>query len=158
MRPDTGRRGATAVGAPGVARGAAAVEFANWPPSEKLSGVTLTIPMTLACSKSLSILRPDQRSAGGQLDEVMCLAIPGKVIEVFQDRGLRMARVDFGGTVKKACLEQLPEAVVTLSERVRELEKAARAADVPDYTWFWWKVRLPPPRRTCRTARPWRAA
>jgi len=42
----------------------------------------------------------------------MCLAIPGKVIEVFQDRGLRMARVDFGGTVKKACLEQLPEAVL----------------------------------------------
>jgi len=42
----------------------------------------------------------------------MCLAIPGKVIEVFEDRGLRMGRVDFGGTVKKACLEQLPEAGV----------------------------------------------
>jgi hydrogenase expression/formation protein HypC len=42
----------------------------------------------------------------------MCLAIPGKVIEVFEDRGLRMARVDFGGTVKKACLEQLPEAAL----------------------------------------------
>jgi hydrogenase expression/formation protein HypC len=42
----------------------------------------------------------------------MCLAIPGKVIEVFEDRGLRMGRVDFGGTVKKACLEQLPEAAV----------------------------------------------
>ena len=40
----------------------------------------------------------------------MCLASPGKVIEVFEDRGLRMARVDFGGTIKKACLEQLPEA------------------------------------------------
>jgi hydrogenase expression/formation protein HypC len=40
----------------------------------------------------------------------MCLAIPGKVIEVFEDHGLRMGRVDFGGTVKKACLEQLPEA------------------------------------------------
>jgi hydrogenase expression/formation protein HypC len=40
----------------------------------------------------------------------MCLAIPGKVIEVFEDQGLRMARVDFGGTVRKACLEQLPEA------------------------------------------------
>jgi hydrogenase expression/formation protein HypC len=40
----------------------------------------------------------------------MCLAIPGKVIEVFEDRGLRMARVDFGGTVRKACLEHLPEA------------------------------------------------
>ena len=42
----------------------------------------------------------------------MCLAIPGKVIEIFEDRGLRMGRVDFGGTVKKACLEQLPEAGV----------------------------------------------
>ena len=40
----------------------------------------------------------------------MCLAIPGKVIEVFEDRGLRMGRVDFGGTVRKACLEHLPEA------------------------------------------------
>jgi len=40
----------------------------------------------------------------------MCLAIPGKVIEVFEDRGLRMGRVDFGGMVRKACLEHLPEA------------------------------------------------
>jgi len=42
----------------------------------------------------------------------MCLAIPGKVIEVFEDQGLRMGRVDFGGSVKKACLAQLPEASV----------------------------------------------
>ena len=42
----------------------------------------------------------------------MCLAIPGKVPEIFEDHGLRMGRVDFGGTVKKACLEQLPEASV----------------------------------------------
>jgi hydrogenase expression/formation protein HypC len=42
----------------------------------------------------------------------MCLAIPGKVIEVFEEQGLRMGRVDFGGTVKKACLAQLPEASV----------------------------------------------
>jgi hydrogenase expression/formation protein HypC len=40
----------------------------------------------------------------------MCLAIPGKVIEVFEDRGLRMARAEFGGTVRKVCLEHLPEA------------------------------------------------
>jgi hydrogenase expression/formation protein HypC len=40
----------------------------------------------------------------------MCLAIPGKVIEIFAERGLRMARVDFGGTIRKACLQQLPEA------------------------------------------------
>jgi hydrogenase expression/formation protein HypC len=40
----------------------------------------------------------------------MCLAIPGKVIEVFQAQGLRMARADFGGTIRKVCLEHLPEA------------------------------------------------
>jgi hydrogenase expression/formation protein HypC len=40
----------------------------------------------------------------------MCLAIPGKVIEVFQDRGLRMGRADFGGTVRKVCLEHLADA------------------------------------------------
>jgi hydrogenase expression/formation protein HypC len=40
----------------------------------------------------------------------MCLAIPGKVIDIFDDHGLRMARVDFNGTVRTACLEQLPEA------------------------------------------------
>jgi len=42
----------------------------------------------------------------------MCLAIPGKIIEIFQDHGLRMGRADFGGTVRKVCLEQLPEAVL----------------------------------------------
>jgi hydrogenase expression/formation protein HypC len=40
----------------------------------------------------------------------MCLAIPGKVLEVFEDRGVRMGRADFGGTVRKVCLESLPEA------------------------------------------------
>ena len=42
----------------------------------------------------------------------MCLAIPGKVVEVFEDRGLRMGRADFGGTVRKICLDELPEAGV----------------------------------------------
>jgi hydrogenase expression/formation protein HypC len=42
----------------------------------------------------------------------MCLAIPGKVVEVSDDRGLRMARVDFGGTVRRVCLEPLPDAGV----------------------------------------------
>ena len=42
----------------------------------------------------------------------MCLAIPGKVLEVFEDRGLRMGRANFGGTVRKVCLEHLREAGV----------------------------------------------
>jgi hydrogenase expression/formation protein HypC len=32
------------------------------------------------------------------------------VIEIFEAQGLRMARADFGGTIRKVCLEHLPEA------------------------------------------------
>lgn len=39
----------------------------------------------------------------------MCLAIPGKVIEIFEANGLKMGRIDYGGTVNEACLEYLPE-------------------------------------------------
>ena len=40
----------------------------------------------------------------------MCLAVPGRVIAIFEHHGLRMADADFGGTVRKICLDQLPEA------------------------------------------------
>ena len=39
----------------------------------------------------------------------MCLAIPGKVIDTYDQNGLRMARVQFGGITREACLEYLPE-------------------------------------------------
>lgn len=40
----------------------------------------------------------------------MCLAIPGKLIEISQDsQGMRMGRADFGGIVKQVCLEYTPE-------------------------------------------------
>lgn len=39
----------------------------------------------------------------------MCLAIPGKVLSDFQHNGMRMARVQFGGIVREACLEYVPE-------------------------------------------------
>jgi hydrogenase expression/formation protein HypC len=42
----------------------------------------------------------------------MCLAIPGRVLEILDDHGLRMGRVDFGGTIKKVFLEHVPEAQV----------------------------------------------
>ncbi|MBC8335549.1 MAG: HypC/HybG/HupF family hydrogenase formation chaperone [Anaerolineales bacterium] len=42
----------------------------------------------------------------------MCLGVPGKIIEVTEKNGLRMAQVDFGGIVREACLEYLPEANV----------------------------------------------
>jgi hydrogenase expression/formation protein HypC len=42
----------------------------------------------------------------------MCLGVPGKIIEIYVDRGLRMCKVDFGGAVREACIETLPEAKV----------------------------------------------
>ncbi len=39
----------------------------------------------------------------------MCLAVPGKVLEIEQRDDTRMARVDFGGVVKDVCLEYLPD-------------------------------------------------
>lgn len=40
----------------------------------------------------------------------MCLAIPGKLIEISQDaHGVRMGRANFGGIVKQVCLEYTPE-------------------------------------------------
>ena len=40
----------------------------------------------------------------------MCLAIPGRVVEVFDRKGLRMAKVDFGGVRRECCLDCVPEA------------------------------------------------
>lgn len=42
----------------------------------------------------------------------MCLAIPGKIIDIYEENGLRMGKLDFGGTVRKACLQYIPDAVV----------------------------------------------
>jgi hydrogenase expression/formation protein HypC len=44
---------------------------------------------------------------------VMCLAVPGKIIEIVTDApALRMARISFAGVVKDICIEWLPEASV----------------------------------------------
>lgn len=35
----------------------------------------------------------------------MCLAVPGKVIEIFEEAGLKMGKIDYAGTVNRVCLE-----------------------------------------------------
>jgi hydrogenase expression/formation protein HypC len=40
----------------------------------------------------------------------MCLAVPGKVVETLEEHGVRMARVSFGGVLKNACIEHVPDA------------------------------------------------
>lgn len=42
----------------------------------------------------------------------MCLAVPGKLIGLFENGGVPMGRVDFGGVSREACLAYLPEAEV----------------------------------------------
>jgi hydrogenase expression/formation protein HypC len=40
----------------------------------------------------------------------MCLSIPGKIKEIYNDGSLIMGKVDFGGVVKEVCLDYVPEA------------------------------------------------
>jgi len=42
----------------------------------------------------------------------MCLGVPGKIIEIRDQNGLRMGKIDFGGVVREACLEAIPEAQI----------------------------------------------
>ena len=39
----------------------------------------------------------------------MCLGLPGKVIELYETNGMKMGKVDFGGALREACLEYLPD-------------------------------------------------
>lgn len=42
----------------------------------------------------------------------MCLGVPGKVLEIFEQDSLPMGKIEFGGIVKEACLAYTPEAAV----------------------------------------------
>lgn len=42
----------------------------------------------------------------------MCLGVPAKIVEMYKKDDLQMARVDFGGVMREACLAYVPEAKV----------------------------------------------
>ena len=42
----------------------------------------------------------------------MCLGVPGKITEIYEANSLRMGKVDFGGVMREACLEYLPDVKV----------------------------------------------
>lgn len=42
----------------------------------------------------------------------MCLAIPGKILDCTEQGGLRVGRIQFGGIVRRASLDFVPEAQV----------------------------------------------
>lgn len=61
----------------------------------------------------------------------MCLAVPGKVIEVEDRDDTRMAKVDFGGVVKDVCLAYLPDigvgdyTIVHVGFAIQKLDEAS---------------------------------
>jgi hydrogenase expression/formation protein HypC len=42
-------------------------------------------------------------------EKIMCLAVPGKVINKFEVNGIRMGKMDFDGITKDICLEYVPD-------------------------------------------------
>jgi len=40
----------------------------------------------------------------------MCLGIPGKILSIYEDHGTKMAKIDFGGVSREACVEVIPDA------------------------------------------------
>ena len=42
----------------------------------------------------------------------MCLGVPGKITEMYEQGGLQMCKVDFGGVLRETCLAYVPEAKV----------------------------------------------
>ena len=39
----------------------------------------------------------------------MCLAVPGRIVEIRDERGTKMATIDFDGITKDICLAYLPD-------------------------------------------------
>jgi hydrogenase expression/formation protein HypC len=42
----------------------------------------------------------------------MCLAVPGQIKKIYELDGMRMGKIDFGGTAREVCLAYTPEAQV----------------------------------------------
>ena len=42
----------------------------------------------------------------------MCLAVPGKIVEIYKSNDLLMGKIDFGGIIREACLAYVPEAKI----------------------------------------------
>ncbi len=61
----------------------------------------------------------------------MCLAVPGQIVEVREERGTRMATIDFDGIRKDICLAYLPEmevgdyAIVHVGFAISKIDEAA---------------------------------
>src|SRR5581483_631972 len=65
----------------------------------------------IKCRRTTAVSRWDKpRSRQADCEDKMCLGVPGKIVEIYEKGGLKMAKVDFGGIFREACLDYVPEA------------------------------------------------
>lgn len=77
----------------------------------------------------------------------MCLGVPGRIVRITDEQGIRMGDVDFGGVTRRVCLAYVPEACVgeyavvhagfaiskiDPEEAARTLEVIAQLDELPD--------------------------
>jgi len=43
---------------------------------------------------------------------MMCLGVPGQIIEIYESSGVKMGKVDFSGVTREVCLAYVPEAKI----------------------------------------------
>lgn len=61
----------------------------------------------------------------------MCLAVPGKILDIRDERGTRMATIDFDGIRKDICLAYLPDigigdyAIVHVGFAISQVDEAS---------------------------------
>src|SRR5262249_42721333 len=53
-----------------------------------------------------------KEAASGIKESLMCLAVPGKLVESWREHDILMGKVDFGGVFKRVCLEHVPHVQV----------------------------------------------
>ncbi|SNT04552.1 HypC/HybG/HupF family hydrogenase formation chaperone [Rhodococcoides kyotonense] len=69
----------------------------------------------------------------------MCLAVPGKIVRVFDRDGTTMADVDFGGIRKQVCLHYIPDAsegeyvVVHVGFAIQRLDEESAKATLAEF-------------------------
>ena len=72
------------------------------------------------------------------MESLMCLAVPGKITELHDDRGVPMARVDFGGITREACMAYLPDArpgdyvLIHVGFAITQMDEAEAARTLAD--------------------------
>ena len=67
----------------------------------------------------------------------MCLGIPGEIVEIHDDKGLRVGRVRFAGITREVCLQYVPEAtpgefvVVHVGFAISKIDRGRSGARLP---------------------------